>query len=412
MSKFEATRPVVFSLMLQTALVAVVLRPPLQAEPVSLQAIVTPSTTILKDGRPVMFAVHGFIEFKSLAELFPYIEFQVQRWKLNGGLDPAEQRNLARDLLHRGIESRIVSMVDERPLEALVTHTSDELRQALARVKESAPPGFAEEFLAVQEKWQHSLNCWSASPSIPGRVLSNWYPIEEGIRLYGATYDSTEHFWQAIKYSPDVNIADLTELLGVLEQKDWNPWIAGLDHDPKLYLPNAYAVEFLRHNLTLERLHWFRNELAGHGLHPSDRARLVQQRGDTSFRFSAPEEKVLWGDLADLLHLVYTFSLPGDPTRKALADRHFDAVYLGGCRMGFISEEFRSLMLEIWKVKYLQMPRFREVISSIPREIRLLHFLNDGDSPDIPIPTYVGYLNKIRELAQSAPTVGAQKVFE
>src|SRR5450755_4600753 len=27
---------------------------------------------------------------------------------------------------------------------------------------------------------EHSLNCWSASPSIPARVLSNWYPIEEG----------------------------------------------------------------------------------------------------------------------------------------------------------------------------------------------------------------------------------------
>ena len=26
--------------------------------------------------------------------------------------------------------------------------------------------------------------------------------------------------------------------------------------------------------------------------------------------------------------------------------------------MGFVSEEFRSLMLEIWRVKYLQMPRF------------------------------------------------------
>ena len=34
---------------------------------------------------------------------------------------------------------------------------------------------------------------------------------------------------------------------------------------------------------------------------------------------------------------------------------------LGDRRMGFISEEFRSLMLEIWRVKYLQMPRFREV---------------------------------------------------
>ena len=181
MSAFEATRRVVFALMMQVALVAVVLRPPLRAEPVSLQSIVTPSTIILKDGRPVIFAVHGFIEFKSLAELFLYIESQTQRWN-NGGLDPAERRNLARDLLHRGIESRVVSMVDVRPLEALVTHTSDELRQALARVKESAPPGFAEEFLAVQEKWKHSLNCWSASPSIPGRVLSNWYPIEEGVR--------------------------------------------------------------------------------------------------------------------------------------------------------------------------------------------------------------------------------------
>lgn len=67
--------------------------------------------------------------------------------------------------------------------------------------------------------------------------------------------------------------------------------------------------------------------------------------------------------------------------------------------MGFISEDFRSLMLEIWRVKYLEMPRFREVIRSIPLEIHLSHFLNDGDSPDIPIPIYVGYLNQIRELA-------------
>jgi hypothetical protein len=70
--------------------------------------------------------------------------------------------------------------------------------------------------------------------------------------------------------------------------------------------------------------------------------------------------------------------------------------------MNFISEEFRALMLDIWKVKFLQMPRFREVISSIPPEIRLSHFLNDGDSPDIPIPIYVGYLNQIRELARAS----------
>src|ERR1700736_2873387 len=325
MQEFPRKRRAVSGCMVWVALIAVMLRTPLQAQNISLQAIVTPSTIILKDGHPVAFALHGFIEFKSLAELFPYIETQTQRWNL--GIEGGQR--LTRELLRRGIESRVVSMTDERPLEVLVTHTNAELRQALAGVKEAVPPGYAEAFLAVQKKWKHSLNCWSASPSIPGRVLSNWYPIEEGIQLYGATYDSTEHFWQALKYHPDVTLAELTELLGLLEHKDWKPWIARLDDDPKQYLPNAYSVEFLRHNLTLERLRWFRNELAGHGLRPSDRARLVQQRGDTSFRFSASEEKVLWGDFADLVHLVYTFSLPGDPIRKALADRHFDAVYLG-----------------------------------------------------------------------------------
>jgi hypothetical protein len=293
-------------------------------------------------------------------------------------------------------------MADERPLEALMTHTAAELKQALARVKEPVPRGYAEAFLEVQEKWKHAVNCWSASPSIPARVLSNWYPIEEGIQLYGATYDSTEHFWQAVKYHPDVTIAELTELLVDLQQKDWSRWLARLDDDPNLYLPNAYAVEFLRHNLMRERLQWFRNELGAHGLQATDHARLVQQRHGAAFRFSALEDKVLWGDLADVFHLVYVFSPPDDKLRRTLAERHFDAVYLDERKMGFISEEFRSLMLEIWRVKYLQMPRFREVISSIPKEIRLEHFLNDGDSPDIPIPIYVGYLNQMRELALKA----------
>jgi len=374
---------------------------PLSAESVSLQALVTPSTTIVKAGRPLAFAVHGFIEFRSLAELFPYIESQTQRWNVQDGLDEEQRRQLAGELLRRGIESRVISMEDERPLEALVTHTGEELRQALALVKEPVPAGYGEAFLTVQEKWKHSLNCWSASSSIPGRVLSNWYPIEEGIQLYGATYDSTEHFWQAVKYHPDVTLADLAELLGMLQQKDWSSWLARLDGDPKVYLPNAYAVEFLRHNLARERLQWFRDELGRHGLTASDHARVVQQRGAASFRFSAFEEKVLWGDLADVFHLVYAFSLPDDPVRKTLGARHFDAVYLEARRMGFIGEEFRSLMLEIWRVKYLKMARFREVISAIPLEIRLSHFLNDGDSPDIPIPVYVGYLNQIRDLARS-----------
>jgi hypothetical protein len=384
---------------IQIALAAIHI-PSLQAQQIPLQALVTPSTTIVKDGHPVTFALHGFIEFKSLSELFPYIDSQAQRWRTSSGLDDSARGELARDLLRRGIESRVISMTDERPLETLVTHTANELREALSLVKEPVPTGYAEAFLAVQEKWKHSLNCWSAAPSIPARVLSNWYPIEEGIQLYGATYDSTEHFWQAVKYHPDTTIADLTDLLATLEHKDWRPWLARLDNDPKLYLPDAYAVEFLRHNLAPERLRWFHDQLAAHGLRPSDRVRLTQQRADASFRFTAFEEKVLWGDLADLFHLVYTFSPPDDSIRKTLADHHFDGVYLGERRMGFISEDYRSLMLEIWKVKYLQMPRFREVIRSIPIEIRLSHFLNDGDSPDIPIPIYVEYLNQIRDLAR------------
>ena len=203
-----------------------------------------------------------------------------------------------------------------------------------------------------------------------------------------------------MKYHPDITVAELVELLGALEHNDWHPWLSRLDADPKLYLPNAYAVEFLRHNLAPERIAWFRSELAAHGLRPDDHPRVAQQRGATKFRFSAFEEKVLWGDLADLFHLVYAFSTPEDPIRKTLADRHFDALYLGERRMDFISQDFRSLMLEIWRVKYLEMPRFREVISSIPMEIHLSHFLNDGDSPDIPIPIYIDYLNQIRDLAR------------
>jgi len=401
MKEFPRKRNAASGGMIQLALIALSLGSPLWAEQVSLQAIVTPSTTILKDSRPVTFAIHGFIEFRSLAELFPYVEAQTRRWKVDNPLDNTG-KGIGQELLRRGIEGRVVSMVDERPLEALVTHTSEELRQAIAAVKEPLPPGYAEAFLAVQQKWKHSLNCWSASPSIPGRVLSNWYPIEEGGRLYGATYDSTEHFWQAVKYHPDTTVGELTQLIAVLERKDWNPWLGRLDADPKLYLPNAYAVEFLRHHLTAERLRWFRDELSRHGLQMSDGARLSQQRTGTAFRFAAREEKDLWGDLADVFHLVYTFSLPDDPIRKTLADHHFDAIYLDERKMGFISEQFRSLMFEIWKVKYLQMPRFREVISSIPLEIRLEHFLNDGDSPDIPIPIYVEYLNQMRNLARNS----------
>jgi hypothetical protein len=368
------------------------------AEPLTLKSVVTPSSVIVKDGKTVTFAIHGFIEFSSLAEAFRYIESQRERWK--GKIDDEDLWKLRSTLLREAVESRVVSMVDERPLEALVTHTSAELRAALAEVSEPAPVGYAETFLAVQEKWKHSLNCWSGSPVIAGRVLSNWYPIEEGIRLHGATYDSTEHFWQAVKYHPDVTVGELKELTGKLEARDWSGWLKRLDDDPKIYLANAYAVEFLRANLKAEKLRWFLEELGKHGLKESEQARTAQQRGEAAFRFNAFEEKVLWGDLGDVFHLVYEFSSEDDPVRDLLGKKHFDAIYLGERKMGFISEDFRLLMLEIWKLKFLENARFRDVISRIPAEIRLEHFLNDGDSPDIPIPMYVRYLNRIRQLAR------------
>jgi hypothetical protein len=371
------------------------------AQEFSIQKLVTPSTVISKDGHPVTFAIHAFIEFNSLKDAFPYIESQAGRWQNSAAFDAPARQSLRRRLLHEAVESRVVSMTDERSLEVLVTHTAQEVKDAIAHVKASLPTGYAEAFLEVQEKWKHSLNCWSAAPSIPARVLSNWYPIEEGIVLYGATYDSTEHFWQAVKYHPNVTVAQLADLLDKFQHHDWESWLAHLDGDPELYLSNSYAVEFLRHNLSSERLRWFRQELDRQGLQPADRARQVQQRHGTAFRFSAFEEKVLWGDLADVFHLAYMFSSAGDSVRDLLAEDHFDGIYLGERRMGFVSEEFRSLMIEIWKVKYLQIPRFREVIASIPMEIRLEHFLNDGDSPDIPIPVYVRYLNQIRELAKT-----------
>src|SRR5450631_1877646 len=78
----------------------------LAAKDVSLQAIVTPSTVVLKDGRPVTFAIHGFIEFKSLAELFPYIDSQTGRWPDRADFGKAQREALAHELLRRGVESR------------------------------------------------------------------------------------------------------------------------------------------------------------------------------------------------------------------------------------------------------------------------------------------------------------------
>jgi hypothetical protein len=374
------------------------------AQGLTLDELVRPSAVFVKDGQPVAFALLGFVEFRSLEELFAYIDREAGRWSFP---DEAARRTYADGLLRRGVESRLVSMVYEKPLELLLTHTREDLERALPAAH--AAPVFAgghwrldagvyrQAFLDVQQRWKTSLNCWSAAATIPARVLSNWYPIEEGIQLHGAVYDSTEHFWQAVKFHPELRNGDLVALLEAMGRRDWRPLLGRLAGDQQIYFAHAYAVEFLKANLTQAKLRWFRDELAK--LPAEEGARRAQQRHGRKFRFTALQEKILWGDVADTLHLIWFFERD---TLPALGPLHFDGIYLDGRKLGFISPEFRGLMLEIWRTKYLKLPRFGEVIRSIPRSVKLDHFLNDGDSPDIPIPVYVGYLNEIRELAWAA----------
>jgi hypothetical protein len=395
-----------------------------QAPPprLTLGQLVTPSTRVPGAGGTVRFALHGLIEFETLEALFAYIDEAAGRWTFES---PAARQAFADDLLRRSVESRVVSMQTELPLEILLTHTQAEVEAAVREVSggdgarvfagqhwQLSGAVYREAFTRVRERWSRSLNCWSASSSLPGRVLSNWYVIDEGITLYGARYDSTEHFWQAVKFHPDTTVGDVRRLLGAMRQADFQPWLEALAADQRFYFAHAYAVEFLKRNLTPERLGWYDSELARVAT-PDTGARAAQQRADRAAgappRFLPVDEKVLWGDIADVLHLVVVFSgsigkpLPpaASAVRAALVAAHFDAIYLPGYgvgRMDFLSPAFQALMLEIWKVKYLQMPRFGEVIRSTTGR-RLDHFLNDGDSPDIPIPIYVGYLNRIREMA-------------
>ncbi len=387
----------------------------------TLQRLVNPASRIEVHGRPLRFALHGLVRFDTLNELFAYIDAEAGRWTFD---TPAARAAFADGLMRRGVESRIVSMDSELPLEVLLTHTLGELDRTVSAVSTESGSVFSgrnwqltnhayrDALRRVRDRWKNNLNCWSASSSIPGRVLSNWFIIDEGIELYGVRYDSTEHFWQAVKYHPDLTTADLRSLLAGVAAIDWRPWLESLRANQEFYLANAYAVEFLTANLTRERLTWFDAELA-RVTSPAERVRTAQQRIDRAPgmppRFTSMDEKVLWGDLADVLHLIVAFHgvaassrTPAiGAVRDALIARHFDAVHLAGYsrgRVGFISPEFQALMLEIWKVKFLALPRFTEVIRST-KGVRLDHFLNDGDSPDIPIPVYVGYLNQIREMA-------------
>ncbi len=400
-----------------------------QESSLTLAQLVEPSTVFRSQDQTVLFGLHWFIEFETLEDLFSHIDEQCARWEFDS---PQQRQAFGDDLLRRGTESRVISMQYELPREILVTHTAEELAESVESVPTKRSgliyrgehwsldvATYRDVLLRLQERWRSALNCWSASPSIPARVLSNWYLIEEGITLFGASYDSTEHFWQAVKYHPDTGLGDLSEVLGLLRSVSWAPWVETLASDQATYLEHGYAVEFLRHNLSPQRLDWFDAEVARYASQFDTPefdtpVRQLQQRTPGKLRFTALDEKILWGDLADVFHLLYFFS-HGDydrfrtaemePALEAISRHHFDGIYLSGYadgKMAFVSPEFRQLMLEIWKVKFLELERFREVIRST-KGTRLLHFLNDGTSPDIPIPAYVAMLEEIRELALREP---------
>jgi hypothetical protein len=391
-------------------------------ERLTLDRLVNPASRIEIGGQVLPYFLYARIRFETLAELFEHIDREAGRWRFESG---DARQAFAEGLLRRGVESRVVSMASELPLEVLLTHTQGEIEGALAAIRTPDSPlvfrgrhwqlradTYRHAFLRVRDRWSTSLNCWSASSSMAGRVLSNWYIIEEGIELFGATYDSTEHFWQAVKYPPDVTLRDVAALVSELRDVDWRAWLERLEADQRFYFDNAYAIEFLKFQLRPERFEWFASELSRAG-GPDERARAAQQRvgrrPGQAPRFTSFQEKVLWGDLADVFHLVVVFSerlgsqLDSGVARAraALVAKRFDAIYLPGYeggRIPFLGPAFEQLMFEIWKEKYLRMPRFGEVIRSTVGR-RLDHFLDDGDSPDIPIPVYVDQLNRIRDLA-------------
>jgi hypothetical protein len=396
--------------------------PPASAPPLTLTRLVDPASRVDVNGAPVTLALHALVRFNTLADAFRYIDEQAGRWSFASA---QARQAFGDDLLSRAVESRVVSMQTELPLEIVLTHTRGELASAVGALgRESAGVLFRgrywqasidtyrNAFLRVRDRWSTSLNCWSASSSMAGRVLSNWYLIDEGIPLYGATYDSTEHFWQAVKFRPDLTVGQVRQLIASLQPADWEAWLAQLERDHDFAKSNTYALVFLRANLQQDHLAMFDRDLQA-AARDDEAARKAQQRvgrgpGDP-VRFTAVQEKILWGDLADVFHLIVAFSahlgnlLPADiaAVRDALVARGFGTITVegyGGGSFPFLSKTYQDLMLEIWKVKYLQMPRFGEVIRSTVGR-RLDHFLDDGDSPDIPIPVYVGQLNRIRDLA-------------
>ena len=92
-----------------------------------------------------------------------------------------------------------------------------------------------------------------------------------------------------------------------MEHRNWSSFLHRLDDDPPPLPSQRVCRGVLRHNLTGERLNWFAKSYLLMTSRRTTSLRMSQQRFGAPFRFSAYEEKVLWGDLADMFRLSFMF---------------------------------------------------------------------------------------------------------
>lgn len=122
-----------FRCLLNQALLLLALAPALAQTNLTIDRLLDPSTIVVKDGKPVTFALYGLVEFQTLQQLFSYVDVQAGRWSFPS---PDARDEYAVGLMRRGVGSRIISMVTEEPWEVMLTHTIAQLDAAIARLPE------------------------------------------------------------------------------------------------------------------------------------------------------------------------------------------------------------------------------------------------------------------------------------
>ena len=96
------------------------------AQTLALDDLVEPPSVFVKDGRPVTFACWGLVEFKTLDDLFAYVDREAGRWSFR---PTPRARRFADGLCGAGWRAGW-SRWATKPVEPLPTHTREELDRA------------------------------------------------------------------------------------------------------------------------------------------------------------------------------------------------------------------------------------------------------------------------------------------